>query len=52
MAWQGRAWGIITHQRYIFSDKSRDTLVGFRETLGGWPLLRARPFYSPRALRL
>lgn len=35
VAWQGRAWGITTHQRYTFSDQGRYTLVGFRETLGG-----------------
>lgn len=52
VAWRGRAWGITTHHRYTFSDKGRDTLVVFRESLSGWPLLLARPFYSPRGLSL
>jgi hypothetical protein len=52
VGWRGRAWGITTHQRYTFRDKGRHTLVGFRETLSGWPLLLARPWYSPRSLSL
>jgi hypothetical protein len=50
VGWRGRAWGITTDQRYTFSDQGRHTLVGFRETLSGWTLLLARPWYSPRDL--
>lgn len=52
VSWRGRAWGITTQQRYTFRDQGRHTLVGFSESLGGWPLLLARPWYSPRTLSL
>ncbi|MBI4799068.1 MAG: hypothetical protein HY794_10105, partial [Desulfarculus sp.] len=52
VGWRGRAWGITSQQRYTFSDQGPHTLVGFQETLRGWPLLLARPIYSPRYLSM
>lgn len=50
VAWRGGAWGVTTTHRYVFSDKGAATLVDFSESLEGWPLLWARPFYSPERL--
>ncbi|MBI5523918.1 MAG: SRPBCC family protein [Desulfarculus sp.] len=52
VGWRGRAWGISSQQRYTFSDQGPHTLVGFTEVLSGWPLLLARPVYSPRYLSM
>jgi hypothetical protein len=50
VGWRGGAWGITSEQHYTFEDHGPQTLVGFQESLSGWPLLLARPFYSPRDL--
>ena len=50
LGWRGKWLGVAFERRFSFEPRDEGTLVRSSETLSGWPLIIARPFFSPREL--